>query len=441
MRRSEKDVASELVRRLAEAGFEAYFVGGCVRDMLMGQEPLDHDIATAARPDQVAKLFSHVVPVGAQFGVVLVVEKGHAFQVATFRADLEYRDGRKPSGVRFSSAREDVLRRDFTVNGLLYDPLRGKLLDFVGGEEDIGRRVIRTIGDPVARFTEDKLRLLRAVRFSSTLGFGIEEGTLAAVRALAPEITVVSAERIRDEIVKMLIGPRAGRGLELLDRARLLEVLLPEVHAMKGVAQPPGCHPEGDVFAHTTQMLDALVEPSVVLAFAALLHDVGKPRTISITDRIHFQRHQTVGAEIAREICARLRFPNHLRDRIAACVENHMVFLDVKRMKESTIKRLMGRPTFPDELELHRVDCLASDHDLSAWEFLRGRVEAYRREDLRPRPLVSGHDLIVIGYPEGPLLGRILKALEEEQLENRVTTRDEAIRWIKSHFNGDTLCN
>ena len=433
MRKTEKDVALALVERLKRQGFEAYFVGGCVRDMLMGKEPLDHDIATSARPGEIAGIFNHVVPVGEQFGVMLVIEEGHAFQVATFRADMEYRDGRKPSGVRFSSAREDVIRRDFTVNGLLYDPLEERLLDYVGGEKDIRQKVIRTIGEPRKRFSEDKLRLLRAIRFSSTLGFEIEEKTFEALRELVHEITVVSQERIRDELVKIMIGPCAGAGIGLLDQAGLLAILLPEVHAMKGVPQPEGFHPEGDVFAHTRKMLDAMVEPSVVLAFSVLLHDAGKPPTFSVSDRIHFIRHQTVGAEIAGGVCGRLRFPNHVRDRIVACVENHMVFMDVKRMRESTLRRLIRRPTFPDELELHRLDCLASDRDLSAWELLKRKVEEYGREEAEPAPLLSGRDLLELGYAEGPIIGRILREAEELRLEGALKTKDDALNWINKY--------
>lgn len=433
MRKTEKEAALALVERLKQRGFEAYFVGGCVRDMLMGKEPLDHDVATSARPNEIAGMFSHVVPVGEQFGVMLVIEDGHAFQVATFRSDMEYLDGRKPSGVRFSSAREDVLRRDFTVNGLLYDPLEGRLLDYVGGENDIRGKVIRTIGDPRKRFSEDKLRLLRAVRFSSTLGFEIEGNTFAALMELVHEIAVVSRERIRDELVKIMIGPSAGAGLDLLDRAGLLAILLPEVRAMKGVPQPAKFHPEGDVFAHTKKMLDSMVEPSVVLAFSVLLHDVGKPPTFSVSDRIHFMRHQTVGAEIAREMCGRLRFPNHVRDGIAACVENHMAFLDVKRMRESTIRRLMRRPTFQDELELHRLDCLASDRDLSAWELLSRKVEEYGREEAKPAMLLNGHDLIELGFAEGPLIGEILREIEDLHLEGVLATREAALAWVKQH--------
>ncbi len=434
MKKSEREIAERIVRRLRDGDFEAYFVGGCVRDMLMGKEPLDYDIATSARPDEITKIFSHVVPVGKQFGVMLVIENGHSFQVATFRSDMTYHDGRKPSGVIFSSAREDVLRRDFTVNGLLYDPLEKRLLDFVKGEADIKKGIIRTIGDPRIRFSEDKLRLLRAVRFSSTLGFRIEKGTTVAIKALAHEISVVSQERIRDELIRMMIGPHAAMGIDLLDKVGLLKEILPEIHAMKGVKQPEGCHPEGDVFEHTKRLIDAMREPSVVLAFSALLHDVGKPCTFVVRDRIRFPKHQNVGAEIARSVCNRLRFPGHIRDAIVACVENHMVFLDAMRMREGTLKRLINRPTFLDELELQRLDCLASDLDLSAWEFLKRKLEEYREEEISPPPLISGRDLLALGYPEGTVIGEILKAVKEMQLENKLKSKAETLEWVQKRW-------
>jgi poly(A) polymerase len=423
-----------IVKKLKERGFTAYFVGGCVRDMLMGREPHEHDIATDASPEDVARVFRHVIPVGKQFGVVLVVDGGQSFHVATFRSDMEYRDGRKPTGVIFSSAREDVLRRDFTVNGLLYDPLESRLFDYVEGRRDIEKRMIRTIGEPAQRFEEDKLRLLRAVRFASTLGFTVESQTMRALKDRAGEITMVSRERIGEELVKIMIGPDAARGVELLDETGLLEIILPEVAAMKGVRQPAGCHPEGDVFKHTKQMLKELKGPSVVLAFAVLLHDVGKPGTFVVRERIRFPGHQSVGAAIARTICRRLRFPNHVMERIVACVENHMIFLDAKRMKESTIKRLIKRPTFYDELELHRLDCLASDNDLSAWEFLKAKMDEYSKEELNPEPLLTGRDLLQRGYPEGPIIGRILHAVEEMQLENRLSTKEEALEWVREKW-------
>lgn len=431
MRKTELEVAREIVERIRRSGFEAFFVGGCVRDRLMGRTCLEYDVASSAPPDRIARIFPHVVPVGKQFGVMLVVQDGHAVHVATFRADMEYRDGRKPTGVRFSSAREDVLRRDFTVNGLLYDPLDDRLLDYVGGEADIRAGLVRAIGDPAVRFAEDRLRLLRAVRFASTLGFSIEPATLAALKEHAAEIGVVSGERVRDELVKILIGPRAGQGLVLLDETGLLKPLLPEVHAMKGVQQPAQFHPEGDVFTHTVRMLDGLERADAVLAFAVLLHDAGKPPTFAVRDRIHFDGHATEGARIAREVCARLRFPSREREMIAACVGNHMAFLDVKRMREATLKRLMRRPTYSHELELHRLDCLASDRDLSAWELLVQKEREFGTEKISPPPLLTGDDLIRLGWREGPEIGKALAALEELQLENRISTREEAVEWLK----------
>lgn len=429
MRKSELEVARGIVSRIQRNGYEAFFVGGCVRDRLMGRACAEYDIASSAPPERIARIFPRVVPVGKRFGVMLVIEDGHAVHVATFRADLGYRDGRKPSGVRFSSAREDVRRRDFTINALLYDPISDRLLDYVGGEADIRAGTVRAIGDPAVRFDEDRLRLLRAVRFASTLGFSIESATLAAIKGRAPGIRSVSGERVRDELVKIMIGPGAGRGLELLGGTGLLEVILPEVHAMKGVRQDERLHPEGDVFAHTVRMLDRLERPDAVLAFAVLLHDVGKPPTFSVRDRIRFDGHAAEGARIAREICGRLRFPSREREMIADCVGNHMAFLDVKRMREATLKRLMRRPTYSRELELHRLDCLASDRDLSAWEHLVRKEKEFGAERISPRPLITGRDLIRMGWREGPGIGRALAALEELQLENRISTREEALVW------------
>lgn len=447
------EAALDVLRRIRARGFEAYFVGGCVRDMhVPGTVCKIYDIATSARPDEVARMFSRVIPVGKQFGVVLVVLDGHPVDVATFRTDMEYRDGRKPTGVRFSSAREDVQRRDFTVNGLLYDPFKKETIDYVGGEADIAAKLIKAIGDPAQRFAEDRLRLLRAVRFASTLGFSIEPATLAALREHAPEIRVVSKERAREELAKILLGPRAGAGLRLLDETGLLRVLLPEVHAMKGVRQPPQFHPEGDVFEHTVRMFDmkdaleaegALEARDVpgaeetwdaVAAFAVLLHDAGKPSTFSVRDRIHFDGHAAVGARIAREVCHRLRFPAREREMVAACVRNHMVFLDVHRMRESTLKRLMRRPTFSRELTLHRLDCLASDGNPEAYDTLRRKRKEFGQETISPRPLLTGHDLIRSGWSEGPAIGRALAALEEQQLGSRISTREEALDWLLGHF-------
>lgn len=452
MRLSAREAALAIVRRLRERGFEAYFVGGCVRDWLLGREGYEqrnHDIATSASPDEVSRLFPRVVPVGRRFGVMLVLQDGHCVDVATFRTETGYRDGRRPTGVRFSSRREDVRRRDFTINGLLYDPLEDRLLDYVGGRADIRARTIRAIGDPAVRFAEDRLRLLRAVRFASTLGFSIEPRTRAAVGEHAPEIGVVSGERVRDELLKILIGPRAGEGLLLLDETGLLGPLLPEVQAMKGVRQPPRFHPEGDVFRHTVRLFEekdrlqaegtletrdvpgAEETWDAVTAFAALLHDAGKPVTFSVRDRIRFDGHQIEGARIARAVCDRLRFPSREREMIADCVENHMAFLDVARMCESTLKRLMRRRTFPRELTLHRLDCLASDGNLDAYDTLRRRCREFGEARLSPPPLLTGRDLMAMGWREGPGIGRILAAIEEEQLMNRISTREEALEWLR----------
>lgn len=415
------------------------FAGGCVRDMIRGVEPNDYDIATSARPDQVQKLFSKTVTVGAQFGVVLVIEDHQKFEVTTFRTEGEYRDGRRPSSVSFSDAETDARRRDFTINGMFFDPVKNQVLDFVGGQADLERKLICTIGDPKKRFDEDKLRLLRCVRFASTLDLQIEPATAAALKSMAAEIRAVSAERIRDELIKIFTGAHAGRGLTLLDESGLLGEILPEVAAMKGIAQPPQFHPEGDVLTHTRLMLDDLKNPSVILAFAALLHDVGKPPTFQIrkgadgTERIRFYAHDQIGVEIAEKILRRLHFPNGQRDAIIACVQNHMRFKDVQQMRTATLKRLLSRPTFAEELELHRADCACSHQDISNVEFLQRAMSELSSEQIKPKPLVNGHDLLRIGYAAGPELGRILKQIEELQLEEKVTTRPQALDYAKKH--------
>jgi putative nucleotidyltransferase with HDIG domain len=424
-----KQHALEILRELRARGFEAYFVGGCVRDLLLKKKPKDFDISTNATPAQVKALFPKTVPVGAQFGVMLVVKGEHPFEVATFRADKGYQDGRRPTAVAFTNAREDALRRDFTVNGLFYDPLARKVLDWVEGRTDLKRRVIRAIGDPKKRFTEDKLRMLRAVRFASVLGFKIEPKTLAAVKKLAPQIKVVSNERVRDELVKMFTGPRPALALELLDKSGLLKHVLPEVEKMKRVQQPKIYHPEGDVFKHTKLLLKQLKYPSLTLAFGALLHDVGKPPTFRRSDRIRFNGHESVGARILE----RLRFSNEDKAAIVACVEGHMRFKDVKRMRQSTLKRMMQRQTFETELEQHRIDCLASHGDISNWRFLRKKAREFSKEGIRPKPLLSGADLLALGYREGPIIGRLLRSLEDAQLEGKISSAEEARQWVSTH--------
>jgi len=427
-----KDAAINIVRRLRDAGHTAYFAGGCVRDMVRGVTPHDFDIATTATPEQVQALFLKTVPVGVQFGVVIVLEAGHQFEVATFRSDEAYVDGRRPTGVRYGSAEEDAQRRDFTVNGLFFDPLAGQIIDFVGGQADIEQKIIRNIGEPRHRFTEDKLRLLRCVRFAANLGYEIETATFAAVKEMAAEIRVVSAERIRDELVKIFTRPNAGRGLVLLEKSGLLREVLPEVAAMKGVEQPPEFHPEGDVFEHVRLMLDVLPpEPGVVLAFSVLLHDVGKPPTFVIADRIRFNEHDRVGAEMTADILRRLRFSNDEIARIVTCVAEHMRVRHVKEMRPSKLKRMLARPTFRDELELHRLDCLASHGNIDNYTFLCAKAVELPPEVLKPAPLLTGHDLLALGVKPGPLVGRILREAEELQLEEQLRSREEALAFAK----------
>jgi poly(A) polymerase len=429
-----KQAAINIVKRLREAGHVAYFNGGCVRDMVRGVEPQDIDIATSATPEQVQALFAKTVPVGAAFGVVLVLEGGHQFEVATFRSDEAYVDGRRPTSVRYGSPEEDARRRDFTINGLFYDPIADQIIDFVGGRADIERKLVRTIGEPRDRFTEDKLRLLRCVRFAANLGYEIEPATFDAVKEMATQIHVVSAERIRDELVKIFTRANAGRGLELLDASGLMREILPEISATKGVEQPAEFHPEGDVFKHTRLMLDTLpVNPSMVLAFAVLLHDVGKPPTfVRAPDRIRFNEHDRIGAEMTETILRRLRFSNNEIEKVVLCVREHMKFQFVKEMRPAKLKRLMARETFPDELELHRIDCASSHRNLENYEFLKTKATEMPPEVLRPQPLLTGHDLLALGLKPGPLVGQILHEVEELQLEERLKTREEALEFAKT---------
>ena len=405
-----------------------------MRDMVMGIEPHDYDIATSARPNQVVNLFPKSSQVGAAFGVVLVHAEAGDCEVATFRADAPSSDGRHPDEVTFCSAREDVLRRDFTINGMMYDPLEREVLDWVGGQDDIARKVIRTIGNPYQRFEEDKLRLLRTIRFATRFNYAIEPETYAAISALAGQVAAVSVERIRDELVRILTGPNAGRGLRVMHDTGLLGAILPEAEAMAGVEQPPQFHPEGDVFEHTCVMLDNVRCPSLELALACLLHDVGKPQTQTFAERVRFDEHDRAGEVMARDICRRLRFANAQTEQIISLVGNHMRFMAAKRMKLSTLKRLLALPRFEEHLELHRLDCMASHGELDIYEFLRDKLEEFSSEEIKPQPLLTGRDLIVMGYSPGPLFSRILNALLEEQLEGRITTREQAEEWMASRF-------
>ncbi|MBE2204746.1 MAG: CCA tRNA nucleotidyltransferase [Chthoniobacterales bacterium] len=428
--------AIRIVRRLRDAGHEAYFAGGCVRDRLLGCPAYDMDVATSAPPETVQKLFPKTVAVGAQFGVIVVLEGGWEFQVATFRADGVYLDGRRPEGVTFTTAEGDARRRDFTINGLFFDPLEGKILDFVGGEADLKAGVIRCIGEPSERFGEDKLRLIRGVRFAAKLGFRIDPPTWAALRNLAHTIPGVSAERIRDELMKIFLHPTRVRGFDLLDESGLLEILLPEVTGLKGCEQPPEFHPEGDVFVHTRLMVSLLPEEvSIPLVFAVLFHDIGKPSVAhtDATGRIRFNGHETASALLAEKILARLRFSNAQTGEILASVKNHMAFKDVQNMRVATLKRFLARPTIADELELHRVDCLASHGLLDNYEFLLAKREEFSREPLIPPPLLTGRDLIALGWTPGPLFKKVLDAAQVRQLEGMLTSREEALEWVASH--------
>jgi poly(A) polymerase len=436
---AKRERAVEIVRRLQAAGHEAFFVGGCVRDALLGREPEDFDIATSAGPAQVEALFPRTVPVGRQFGVLIVLAGPDQFQVAAFRAEHGYLDGRHPTEVRFSDAREDALRRDFTVNGLFFDPVGGELHDWVGGRADLRARVLRTIGAPEERFAEDHLRLLRAVRFAAQLDFALDPATMAAVQANAPSIQTVSAERIRDELLKLFQLPHAARGLELLRDSRLLGHILPEVAAFAGCRQSPDYHPEGDVFEHVRRMLAALpANAPPALAWAVLLHDVGKPVTASgdpATGQIHFYGHEKVGAELARGLLTRLRFPRKQIDELTAVVEQHMQFKDVRQMRKATLRRLLLRPTFPIELALHRLDCLGSHGRLDHYDFLVAEAEALARQPAIKPPLLTGNDLLALGLRSGPEIGALLAEARDRQLQDELRTRTEALAWLRRKLN------
>ncbi|MBI4227687.1 MAG: CCA tRNA nucleotidyltransferase [Candidatus Omnitrophica bacterium] len=427
--------AVQIVRTLRADGHEAYLVGGCARDLLRGVAPTDYDVATSATPETVQRLFPRTVPVGAQFGVILVLQGPATYEVATFRTDEGYQDGRHPERVVFSTAEQDAQRRDFTINGLFWDPIGRRVLDYVDGQADLRRQLVRAIGDPARRFTEDKLRVLRAVRFAAVLDFTVEPQTWAAVSAHAPAITAVSHERIRAELIKLFTGPHPGRGLDLLDQSGLLAILLPEVAATKGVQQPPEFHPEGDVYVHTRLLLDLLKGPSPTLALAGLFHDVGKPPTFQVRERIRFDGHDRVGADMTERICRRLRLSNEETEKIVAAVGNHMRFKDVQRMRVSTLKRMLRQPNFLEELALHRADCLASHRQLDNWRFLRRKLKEFAApQALKPSPLVTGRDLLAAGYPEGPMIGQILRLVEEQQLEGAVTSQAEAMTLIRREF-------
>ncbi len=424
-----------MIAKLRGVGHQAYLVGGCVRDLLLGVKPKDFDVATDARPDRIMDLFPRSGRVGAHFGVVLVRDVFDQVEVATFRSDHDYLDGRHPEQVRFESdPREDVLRRDFTINGLMMDPDTGRVLDFVDGCGDLARGAIRAIGDPYARFREDHLRLLRGIRFAARFGFEIETATFDAMRRDHALILNVAMERVREELVRILIEGGARRGFELLDSSGMLSDLLPEVAAMKGVAQPPEYHPEGDVWQHTLLLLEQLCQPTPTLALAALLHDVGKPPTFRVADRIRFDGHVEEGVRLARSILTRLRFSREEIEQVEALIDNHMRFKDVSRMKESTLKRFLRLPQFEEHLELHRLDVMSSNKRLENYNLAKSKFLEYSAEHLQPEPLVTGADLIGMGYEPGPQFSQILALLEDAQLEGRIATQEEAMNLVRDMF-------
>jgi poly(A) polymerase len=430
--------ARDIASRLRAAGHVAYFAGGCVRDLLRGEIPKDIDIATDARPEAVQKMFPRTYAVGAHFGVIVVLENGMQFEVATFRSDGAYLDGRHPTEVHFATAKEDAARRDFTINGMFFDPEANEVIDFVGGRADLETRRIRAIGDPAQRFAEDRLRMLRAIRFATVLGFEIEPATWDAVVAQAPSISEISAERIREELVRIFMSPRRVRGWDLLDASGLMKIVLPELEAMRGCEQPPQFHPEGDVFKHTRIMLELLPDDaSLPLVFSVLFHDIGKPPTSVVDEagRIRFNGHDRIGAEMTEAVMERLRFSRAEIDATVEAVRQHMVFKDVPNMRVAKLKRFMARPTFADELELHRVDCASSHGMMDNYDFLQEKREEFANEPIIPPPLVRGDDLLALGLKPGPKIGEILEAVETRQLEGALTNRDEALEWVRSEYS------
>ena len=436
-----RELADQVCATLRAEGHQAFLVGGCVRDLILGREPADYDVSTDAHPERVQELFPRSLSVGAKFGVILVVEDGAEVEVATFRSDIGYSDGRHPDRVVYSdSPQEDVRRRDFTINGLLMDPASRDVLDFVDGRADLEAGIVRAIGDPRLRFAEDKLRMMRAVRFAARFGFQIEPQTLAAARELAPMVTQVSPERIREELTKLLTEGAARRGFELLDEAGLLEIVLPDMARTKGVEQPPQYHPEGDVWIHTRMMLENLpANCSPTLAWGVLLHDVGKPPTFAPAagpgTRIRFDGHVEMGARMAESICGAYRFSNEDTEQIESLVANHLRFKDVKQMRQATLKRFVRLPRFEEHLELHRLDCGASHRNLEAYDFVQRFLAETPPEQVRPPRLVTGDDLKGMGIVPGPKFKEILLAVEEAQLDGQLTDRDSALQFARSISN------
>jgi poly(A) polymerase len=444
---AQKNTALNVVKSLQEAGYIALFAGGCVRDELLGRTPKDYDVATDAYPEEVEKLFPKTLPIGKAFGVIAVVDGKETVEVATFREEVGTLDGRHPETVMFSAAKEDALRRDFTINGMFFDPVKEQLHDYVHGQRDLKRKRIVAIGDPAERFAEDHLRMLRAFRFAHNLEFELDEATEAAIRQAAADIREISAERIEAEFTRILTdSPKPGRALQHLLEAGLLEHILPEMIPMAGQEQPPQFHPEGDVFEHTCLMLDLINDDHIdgsytrrELAYTILLHDVGKPPTATVgpgTDgepRIRFDGHAQTGADMAEEILIRLKFPNREKKNIVNAIRGHMRFMDVQKMKSSTLRKMIGAETFDLEMELHRLDCLGSHRMLDNYDFVHAYIEEMANEPILPEPWLCGHDLIDMGIKEGRLIGKILKEVYDGQMEGRFADRDEALEWVRSN--------
>lgn len=432
---NKEKLGRKIIAKLHAEGFEAYFAGGCVRDRVRGVEPKDFDIATSAHPQQITALFSKTVPIGAAFGVILVIEEDQTFEVATFRKEGNYSDGRHPGKIIYSTLEEDAKRRDFTVNGLYFDIKNEQVIDLVGGVSDLGKKIIRTIGEPSERFSEDHLRMMRAIRFAVQLGFEIESTTLDAIKLNASKLKLISAERIRDEFTKTLTSAQPARGVRLLEETGLAKEFLPELGMMKGVEQPMEFHPEGDVYIHTLMLLDGLQNAEIELAMGALLHDVAKPNTfVRATDRIRFHGHDVLGAQMAESICRRLAFSNQQTDLIKSLVLEHLRFKDVFNMRLSTLKRFLSLPRFDLHLEQHRLDCLASHKNLDAYQFAKQKYEEFLQEPPPPLKLINGEDLKKMGFSPGPVFSQILRDVEDQILEGTVTSREQALEFVQEKF-------
>ncbi len=438
-----KKRASEIIQKLRQNGHQAYFAGGCVRDYLRGVAPKDFDIATSARPDDILQIYPDGNTIGAHFGVILIRHQKWDFEIATFRADGESSNGRHPDQVTFTDAKEDAKRRDFTINGMFFDPVEKKIIDYVGGQEDLEKGLIRAIGDPELRFAEDYLRLMRAIRFATVLDFEIEKNTWQALKQHAPQITQISPERIRDELNRIWLSPRRVKGFDLLVESGLMKAIFPEIIHLQGCEQPPQFHPEGDVFIHTRLMLSLLPDEvdSLPLILSVLFHDIAKPATQTFDEadqRIRFNGHDRLGAEMTADILRRLRYKNNIIDDATVAVKHHMSFINVQDMRTAKLKRMMARPTFNDELELHRVDCLGSNGMLDNYKFIQQKETEFAAEPLIPPPLISGNDLKQLGWKPSPAMGEVLLQIQDQQLESKLSTREEALQWVKENLTPPT---